>query len=56
MSAEDETVKVAVRVRPFNKREIARGAKCIVVMKNNITTITDPEDSSHNNSYTYDHR
>ena len=29
--ADEENVKVAVRVRPFNKREISRNAKLIVV-------------------------
>ena len=39
----DEAVKVAVRVRPFNKREIARNAKNIVVMNGASTKITNPE-------------
>lgn len=30
------SVKVAVRVRPFNSREIARESKCIIEMSGNI--------------------
>ena len=41
--SEDEAVKVAVRVRPFNKREIARNAKLIVEMSGASTKITNPE-------------
>ncbi|KAL1980478.1 hypothetical protein VTN96DRAFT_4034 [Rasamsonia emersonii] len=35
-------IKVVVRVRPFNSREIDRGAKCIVQMQGNQTIITPP--------------
>ncbi len=35
-------VRVAVRVRPFNSREIAREAKLIIDMKGNTTYISDP--------------
>eukprot|EP00730_Choanoeca_flexa_P004716 TRINITY_DN11781_c0_g1_i2.p1 TRINITY_DN11781_c0_g1~~TRINITY_DN11781_c0_g1_i2.p1 ORF type:complete len:975 (+),score=271.67 TRINITY_DN11781_c0_g1_i2:494-3418(+) len=42
----DEAVRVAVRVRPFNSREKAAGAKLIIKMSGNSTTITDPEDNS----------
>ncbi|KAI9367836.1 hypothetical protein BJX61DRAFT_266945 [Aspergillus egyptiacus] len=35
-------IKVVVRVRPFNSREIDRGAKCIVQMKDNQTVLTPP--------------
>lgn len=31
------SVKVAVRVRPFNSREIARESKCIIEMTGNTT-------------------
>ncbi|GAP85834.2 putative kinesin-II 85 kDa subunit [Rosellinia necatrix] len=40
-------IKVVVRCRPFNSREIDRGSKCIVEMKNNQTVLTVPPDSSH---------
>ncbi|KAF4419293.1 kinesin family member 1 13 14 [Fusarium acutatum] len=36
-------IKVVVRCRPFNSREIERGAKCIVEMKGNQTVVTAPE-------------
>ncbi|KAL4980920.1 hypothetical protein BDW66DRAFT_146697 [Aspergillus desertorum] len=35
-------IKVVVRVRPFNSREIERGAKCIVQMKDRQTILTPP--------------
>ncbi|XP_070490677.1 kinesin-like protein unc-104 isoform X3 [Chironomus tepperi] len=37
------SVKVAVRVRPFNSREIARESKCIIEMSGNQTSITNPK-------------
>ncbi|XP_050098293.1 kinesin-like protein unc-104 isoform X3 [Anopheles aquasalis] len=37
------SVKVAVRVRPFNSREIARDSKCIIEMAGNTTCITNPK-------------
>ncbi|XP_050549692.1 kinesin-like protein unc-104 isoform X4 [Spodoptera frugiperda] len=37
------SVKVAVRVRPFNSREIARECKCIIEMSGNTTVITNPK-------------
>ncbi|KAI2469481.1 kinesin heavy chain [Annulohypoxylon bovei var. microspora] len=37
-------IKVVVRVRPFNSREIDRGSKCIVEMKDNQTVLTPPSD------------
>ena len=38
-----ESVKVAVRVRPFNGREKERNAKCIIRMKGPTTIITNPD-------------
>lgn len=37
------SVKVAVRVRPFNSREIARESKCIIEMSGATTAITNPK-------------
>jgi kinesin family member 1 len=37
------SVKVAVRVRPFNNREISRDSKCIIEMFDNTTAITNPK-------------
>ena len=54
MAEEEENVKVAVRVRPFNKREIARNAKMIIGMNGNSTTITDPENNEPR-SFTFDY-
>lgn len=36
------SVKVAVRVRPFNKREIDNNCACNVEMIGKMTAITDP--------------
>lgn len=36
-------IKVVVRVRPFNGREIDRGSRCIVEMKDNQTVLTTPD-------------
>lgn len=36
-------MKVAVRVRPFNNREICREAQCIIDMNGNTTSITNPK-------------
>ncbi|XP_049318775.1 kinesin-like protein KIF1B isoform X4 [Astyanax mexicanus] len=37
------SVKVAVRVRPFNSREISKESKCIIQMQGNSTTILNPK-------------
>lgn len=37
------SVKVAVRVRPFNSREVARESSCIIEMSGNTTCITNPK-------------
>lgn len=37
------SVKVAVRVRPFNNRETSRDCKCIIAMTGNTTAITNPK-------------
>ncbi|KAL1498183.1 hypothetical protein ABEB36_009020 [Hypothenemus hampei] len=42
------SVKVAVRVRPFNNREISRECKCIIKMGGNTTTITNPRAEPNN--------
>ncbi|KAM0285658.1 hypothetical protein ACHAQH_001364 [Verticillium albo-atrum] len=38
-------IKVVVRVRPFNGREVDRGSKCIVEMKDNQTVLSSPHSS-----------
>ncbi|CAH1774965.1 unnamed protein product [Owenia fusiformis] len=53
------SVKVAVRVRPFNNRETSRDAKCIIDMKGQTTSIANPKDvrddgpKSFNFDYSY---
>ncbi|XP_031142478.1 kinesin-like protein KIF1B isoform X18 [Sander lucioperca] len=37
------SVKVAVRVRPFNSREMGKDSKCIIQMQGNTTTILNPK-------------
>ena len=41
-----EAVRVAVRVRPFNQREIDRNATCIIRMNGSKTTIINPADNT----------
>ena len=36
------SVKVAVRVRPFNQREISKSSPCCIKMNGDTTIITDP--------------
>jgi hypothetical protein len=40
------SVQVAVRVRPFNEREIAHGSKCIIKMESNKTIIYNQKEIS----------
>ncbi|XP_067134761.1 kinesin-like protein unc-104 isoform X2 [Centruroides vittatus] len=53
------SVKVAVRVRPFNNREVSRDCKCIISMSGNTTNIINPKslpgskDSSKSFNYDY---
>ncbi|XP_073325600.1 kinesin-like protein KIF1B isoform X1 [Pagrus major] len=37
------SVKVAVRVRPFNSREMSKDSKCIIQMQGNTTIIANPK-------------
>ena len=48
-------IKVVVRVRPFNGREIARSAKCVVQMKDTQTVLTPPSDSTRQGKGAADH-
>ncbi|KAI3376420.1 hypothetical protein L3Q82_016441 [Scortum barcoo] len=50
------SVKVAVRVRPFNPRETGRNAKCVIQMQGNTTCITNPKqpkDGAKNFTFDY---
>lgn len=51
----EESVKVAVRVRPFNQRELDRGAKLCIEMKGNQTWIWDVNDMSTRRSFSFDY-
>ena len=52
---EIENLKVAVRTRPFNKREIDRKAKCIVSMDGKVTSIKNPNDLKDAKKFTFDY-
>nr|XP_046247803.1 kinesin-like protein KIF1A isoform X17 [Scatophagus argus] len=49
------SVKVAVRVRPFNSRETAKESKCIIQMSGNTTTIINPKQAKDNKSFNFDY-
>ncbi|XP_034091647.1 kinesin-like protein KIF1A isoform X11 [Gymnodraco acuticeps] len=49
------SVKVAVRVRPFNSREIGKDSKCIIQMTGNTTTIVNPKQAKDNKSFNFDY-
>eukprot|EP00163_Fabomonas_tropica_P030975 TRINITY_DN720_c0_g1_i6.p1 TRINITY_DN720_c0_g1~~TRINITY_DN720_c0_g1_i6.p1 ORF type:complete len:1022 (+),score=350.49 TRINITY_DN720_c0_g1_i6:51-3068(+) len=54
MGNDDASVKVAVRVRPFNQREKDRNAKMIIKMEGAKTTITNPADGA-TKAFTFDY-
>ncbi|XP_075703460.1 kinesin-like protein KIF1C [Rhinoderma darwinii] len=50
------SVKVAVRVRPFNNREICHDAKCVIQMQGNSTCISNPKQPKDApKSFTFDY-
>ncbi|XP_078281445.1 kinesin-like protein KIF1B isoform X10 [Rhinoraja longicauda] len=50
------SVKVAVRVRPFNTREINKDSKCIIQMQGNITSILNPKNPKDSpKTFSFDH-
>ncbi|XP_051928943.1 kinesin-like protein KIF1A isoform X10 [Hippocampus zosterae] len=49
------SVKVAVRVRPFNSREMSKESKCIIQMSGNTTTIINPKQTKDNKSFNFDY-
>ncbi|CAM4624418.1 unnamed protein product [Leuciscus chuanchicus] len=49
------SVKVAVRVRPFNSREMGKDSKCIIQMSGNTTTIINPKAPKENKSFNFDY-
>ncbi|XP_026148858.1 kinesin-like protein KIF28P [Mastacembelus armatus] len=50
-----DCVKVAARVRPFNKRERDAGSCCVVSMVSSSITIQDPRDSQNCRSFCFDY-
>eukprot|EP00163_Fabomonas_tropica_P030970 TRINITY_DN720_c0_g1_i1.p1 TRINITY_DN720_c0_g1~~TRINITY_DN720_c0_g1_i1.p1 ORF type:complete len:1026 (+),score=322.14 TRINITY_DN720_c0_g1_i1:237-3314(+) len=51
--SDSQSVKVAVRVRPFNQREKDRNSTCIISMSGPKTTIQDPE-TKKTKSFSFD--
>ncbi|CAM0512184.1 unnamed protein product [Fasciola hepatica] len=49
------SVKVAVRVRPFNKREIAACSECIIAMHGQTTSISRPGSKEAPKVFEFDH-
>ncbi|CAD6199176.1 unnamed protein product [Caenorhabditis auriculariae] len=49
------SVKVAVRVRPFNQREIGNESKCIIGVTANTTTINGRDLGKETHSFNFDH-
>ncbi|XP_015263932.1 PREDICTED: kinesin-like protein KIF28P [Gekko japonicus] len=49
-----DSVKVAVRVRPFSQRENNAGSKCVISMNSNTTSIHDPKNPSNVKTFTFD--
>eukprot|EP00058_Branchiostoma_floridae_P005007 XP_002590495.1 hypothetical protein BRAFLDRAFT_86166 [Branchiostoma floridae] len=47
--------QVAVRVRPFNNREIGRQAKCVISMKDKTTAIQHPKQSKDVKAFNFDY-
>jgi kinesin family protein 1 len=54
-AAEDNHIKVAVRVRPFNQRELESNAKLVISMEGPTTTITDPTGRGPPRPFTFDY-
>ncbi|XP_076012339.1 kinesin-like protein KIF28 [Genypterus blacodes] len=50
-----DCVKVAVRVRPFNKRERDAASRCIVSMVSSSITIQEPRDNQSQRSFSFDY-
>ncbi|KAM4593652.1 kinesin-like protein KIF28P isoform 1-T1 [Odontesthes bonariensis] len=50
-----DCVKVAVRVRPFNKRERDAGSRCVVSMVSTSISIQDPRDPQSRRSFCFDY-
>ncbi|XP_039521725.1 kinesin-like protein KIF28P [Pimephales promelas] len=53
--ASKDCVKVAVRVRPFNKRERDAGSRCVISMTSNNISIQDPRNPQNSRTFTFDY-
>jgi len=49
------SIKVAIRVRPFNKREKELGCTLIVDMQGNSTILANPEDPTDKKTFAFDY-
>ncbi|CAO2638620.1 Kinesin-like protein KIF28P [Lemmus lemmus] len=49
-----DSVRVAVRVRPFSQREKNSGSQCVISMHSQSTTIRDPKNGEHLKTFTFD--
>ncbi|XP_021514087.1 kinesin-like protein KIF28 [Meriones unguiculatus] len=49
-----DSVRVAVRVRPFSQREKSSGSQCVISMHSQSTTIRDPKDRELVRTFTFD--
>ncbi|XP_029943287.1 kinesin-like protein KIF1C [Salarias fasciatus] len=50
------SVKVAVRVRPFNSRETTHNSRCVIQMRGNTTSILNPKQTKDGaKNFTFDH-
>ncbi|EGD78680.1 kinesin-Like protein [Salpingoeca rosetta] len=50
-----DAVRVAVRVRPFNSRELHSAARCVVEMKGSQTILQDPSGTRQPRPFTFDY-
>ncbi|XP_026085621.1 kinesin-like protein KIF28P isoform X2 [Carassius auratus] len=53
--ASKDCVQVAVRVRPFNKRERDAGSRCIISITSNNISIQDPRNPQNSRIFTFDY-
>uniref|UniRef100_K7FDE2 Kinesin-like protein 6 n=1 Tax=Pelodiscus sinensis TaxID=13735 RepID=K7FDE2_PELSI len=49
-----DSVKVAVRVRPFSQREKDAGSRCVISMNSSSTSVYDPKNPGHMKTFTFD--
>uniref|UniRef100_A0A452HZC5 Kinesin motor domain-containing protein n=1 Tax=Gopherus agassizii TaxID=38772 RepID=A0A452HZC5_9SAUR len=49
-----DSVKVAVRVRPFTQREKDAGSRCVISMNSSSTSIYDPKTPGLMKTFTFD--